>query len=78
MTYLSSAKSLGDALDFATFNRTFSSCHELHFESEAKRKAFHMKISFENDVFNQYMTQAYSEKKFECSYWELNLRPSDY
>ena len=30
----------------ATKNRPFSTCCEPHYESEAKRKAFHMKISF--------------------------------
>ena len=32
----------------------------------------------ENDVLFQKVTQAYSEKKSECSYQESNLRPSDY
>ena len=49
MTCLSSswvgAKTLGDALGFNIFNRPFPKGRELHFESEAKRKAFHMKIS---------------------------------
>ena len=32
----------------------------------------------ENDILFQKVTQAYSEKKSECSYQESNLRPSDY
>ena len=33
-------------------------------------------IMNENDVLFQKVTQAYSEKKSECSYQESNLRPS--
>ena len=35
-------------------------------------------VNIENDVLFQKVTQAYSEKKSECSYQESNLRPSDY
>ena len=68
-------------------NRPFPSCCEPHYESEGKCKVFVMKISFhsyanktnfENDVLFQKVTQAYSEKKSECSYQGSNLRPSDY
>ena len=40
----------------------FLSCCEPHYEGEAKCKSSHMKISFENDVLFQKVTQAYSEK----------------
>ena len=43
-------------------NRPFPSCCEPHYESEAKCKTFHKKISFENDVLFLKVTQAYSEK----------------
>ena len=59
-------------------NGPFPSCSEPHYENEAKCKALHMKISFENDVLFSNDTGILGKRNSEFSQQESNLRPSDY